>query len=161
VTRKVLFLCLLLIFLAPKLSHADDWSGIVIGIADGDTITVMHGKQPVKVRLYGIDCPEQGQAFAKRAKQFTSKMAYRKTAHVEGITTDRYSRIVGMVLVDGLNLNEELIRVGLAWVYTRYCDRPICQKWKRLESEAREAKRGLWRDTNPIPPWEFRRKKRK
>jgi endonuclease YncB( thermonuclease family) len=77
--RKVLLLCLLLIFLAPKLSHADDWSGIVIDIADGDTITVMQGKQPVKVRLYGIDCPEQGQNFTKRAKQFTSKMAYRKT----------------------------------------------------------------------------------
>jgi endonuclease YncB( thermonuclease family) len=87
-------------------------------------------------------------------------MAYRKTAHVEGITTDRYGRTVGMVLVDSLNLNEELIRVGLAWVYSRYCDRPVCERWKRLESEAREAKRMLWRDTNPIPPWEFRRKKR-
>jgi endonuclease YncB( thermonuclease family) len=66
-----------------------------------------------------------------------------------------------MVLVDSFNLNEELIRVGLAWVYSRYCDRPVCENWIGLESEAREAKRGLWRDTNPIPPWEFRRKKRR
>lgn len=80
---------------------------------------------------------------------------------MESITEDRYGRTVGIVFLDGLILNEELITVGLVWVYTRYCDRPICQKWKRLEFEAREGRMGLWSEPNPISPWEFRRERRK
>lgn len=136
------------------------WSGKVVGIADGDTITVLRDKVQVRIRLYGIDTPERGQAFGKRAKQFTSGIVFGENVRVESITEDRYGRTVGIVFLDGLILNEELIAVGLAWVYTRYCDRPICQNWKRLEFEVREAKMGLWSDPHAIPPWEFRRTKR-
>jgi endonuclease YncB( thermonuclease family) len=73
------------------------------------------------------------------------------------VTTDRYGRTVAFVRVGDALVNEELIRQGLAWVFTRYCDRPICQEWKALEEEARKARRGLWSMAKPIPPWEFRR----
>ena len=158
--RQVLlsFLPLILLVTSPCLSSA--FSGKVIRVADGDTITVLRDKEQVRIRLYGIDCPEKGQPYSKRAKNFTSKIVFGENVRVERITEDRYGLTVGMVFLGGLHLNEELIAVGLAWVYTRYCDRPICQKWKRLEFEAREAKMGLWAEPNPIPPWEFRRERR-
>jgi len=76
---------------------------------------------------------------------------------VDPITTDRYARTVAFVTVDDTVVNEELIRQGLARVFTRYCDRAICERWERLEDVAREARRGLWSMPNAIPPWEFRR----
>jgi len=162
VKRENNLLCLTVCFLVllPAISWA--WSGKVVGIADGDTITVLReGKQQVKIRLYGIDCPERGQAFSRKAKQFTSEMVFGKVVEVEPVDIDRYNRLVALVTVFKRLANEELINAGFAWVYTRYCDRPICERWKVLEYGAREARRGLWADPNPIPPWEFRRQERK
>ena len=160
--RKILSLTLFLIFLLifPCLTWA--WPGKVVGIADGDTIIVLReGKQQVKIRLYGIDCPERGQAFSRKAKQFISEMVFGKEVEVEPVDVDRYGRLVALVTISESLVNEELVNAGFAWVYTRYCDRPICERWKVLENEAREAKRGLWADPNPLPPWEFRRQERK
>ena len=160
--RKILLLSLLLSLLLtfPYLAWA--WSGMVVGVTDGDTIKVMgtHNKQ-VKIRLYGIDTPEKGQAFSKRAKQFTSGMVFGKVVEVGAITVDHYGRTVSLVYVEGKGVCDELIRAGLAWVYYLYCNLPICAEWKNLEAEAKEAKRGIWSEHNPIPPWEFRRKRRK
>ena len=150
---------LIMLVATPRLSWA--WSGKVIGIADGDTITVLRDKEQVRIRLYGIDCPERYQAFSKKAKQFTSGMVFGKVVEVEPVDIDRYGRTVALVAVFKRLVNEELVNAGFAWVYTRYCDRPICERWKVLEQEAREAKRGLWSDPDAIPPWEFRRENRK
>ena len=156
---KVFILGLVLILL-PSFSWA--WSGMVVGVSDGDTIKVMgaHNKQ-VNIRLYGIDTPERGQAFSKRARQFTSKLVYGKVVEVKVMDTDRYGRTVAMIYVDKTLLNEELVKAGLAWVYWKYCHHPICESWKNFQIGARMDKRGLWVDPNPIPPWEFRRKMRK
>ena len=163
VKKKVSFLSLVLTFLLTLPCLAWAWSGEVVGITDGDTITVLNSKtlKDVKIRLYGIDCPEGGQAFSKRARQFTSKMVYGKVVEVGAITVDHYGRTVSLVYVEGKGVCDELIRAGLAWVYYLYCNLPICTEWKNLEAEAKEAKRGLWSDPHAIPPWEFRRKKRK
>ena len=152
-----------LVFLLSLPVHTWAWSGEVVGITEGDTITVLNSKtlKDVKIRLYGIDCPEGGQAFSKRAKQFTSKMVFGKVVEVGAITVDHYGRTVSLVYVEGKGVCDELIRAGLAWVYYLYCNLPICAEWKNLEAEAKEAKRGLWSEHNPIPPWEFRRKKRR
>ena len=152
-----------LVFLLSLPVHTWAWSGEVVGITDGDTITVLNSKtlKDVKIRLYGIDCPEGGQAFSKRAKQFTSKMVFGKVVEVGAITVDHYGKTVSLVYVEGKGVCDELIRAGLAWVYYLYCNLPICAEWKNLEAEAKEAKRGLWSEHNPIPPWEFRRQKRK
>ena len=159
--KNLLRLCLLsILFISlPGLSLA--WSGKVIGVADGDTITVLRDKEQIRIRLYGIDCPERRQAFSRKAKQFTSKMVFGKVVEVEPVDIDRYGRLVALVTVFQRLVNEELIKAGFAWVYTRYCIMPICERWKVLENEAREAKRGLWVEPNPIPPWEFRRQERK
>ncbi|MFX0200221.1 MAG: thermonuclease family protein [Candidatus Hodarchaeota archaeon] len=119
----------------------------------------MRGGRAVKVRLHGIDCPEKKQAFGTNAKQFTSDMAFGKEVTVRIQTTDRYGRAVGVVVLpDGKNLNWELVGAGLAWWYRKYS--PDDRTLERLETEARAAKRGLWVDESPIPPWEWRRGKR-
>ena len=155
------FILGLVLILLPSFSWA--WSGEVVGITDGDTITVLHSKtlKDVKVRLYGIDCPERGQAFGTKAKKFTSEMVFGKVVEVHRMDTDRYGRTVALVSVDKQLLNKELVKAGLAWVYDRYCSEPICESWRNFQLRARMDKRGLWADSDRIPPWEFRRKKRK
>jgi micrococcal nuclease len=111
--------------------------------------------------LYGIDTPESKQAFGTGAKNFTYAMVYRKSVNVEPVATDRYGRTVGIVNVDKKCLNSELIRNGLAWVYDRYCKKDMCDKWQQLEEEARQSKKGLWLQDNPVEPWTYRRKRRK
>jgi endonuclease YncB( thermonuclease family) len=150
--RKTLFCFLLaLMLLMPTLTWA--WSGMVVGVTDGDTIKVMgsHNKQ-VKIRLYGIDTPERGQPFSKKAKQFTSKLVYGKVVEVEVMDTDRYGRTVAMIYADKILLNEKLLKAGLAWVYYQYCHEIICHAWADYQFAAKLDKRGLWRDPNPIPP---------
>ena len=137
------------------------WSGKVIGVADGDTITVLNDKHPVKIRLYGIDCPEKRQPFGKRAKQFTSDLVFGKEVDIEPIAIDRYGRTVAFVGVGNLSVNEELIKEGLAWVYVHYCKLPSCTEWQSLQLTAQTEKRGLWGDSGHIAPWEYRRQKRK
>ena len=132
------------------------WSGMVVGISDGDTITVLHNGKGEKIRLYGIDTPEKGQAFGKRAKQFTSGMVFGKTVEVETKDTDRYGRSVALIYIDGQSLNEALVKNGFAWVYRKYCKETFCEDWLNLEIVARYGKVGLWSEPNPIPPWEFR-----
>lgn len=108
-----------------------------------------------KVRLYGIDCPEKGQAFGNKAKQFTSKMVFGKEVKVKTHGCDRYGRILGDVFTpDGKSLNQELVRAGFAWWFRRYSDDA---NLKRLEAEAKANKRGLWADPHAMPPWEWRR----
>ncbi len=133
---------------------AADFTGRVVGVSDGDTITVLHNGKGERIRLHGIDCPEKRQAFGNRAKQFTSNLVFAKTVTVQGVDLDRYGRTVGMVLLpDGRSLNHELVSAGLAWMYRRYSND---QRLSDLEEEARVARRGLWADPHAVPPWEWR-----
>lgn len=148
----------LLILLCLAYAHpANAIIGKVIGITDGDTITVLENKTQYKIRLYGIDCPESRQGFGKRAKQFASSIAFGKTANVVKEDTDRYGRTVGIVYVGDICVNEEIIRNGFAWVYQKYCKKAFCQDWLELEELARNDKKGLWSHADPIPPWDFRK----
>ena len=133
------------------------WSGKVTSIQGGDIIRVRKGHGKVPVRLYGIDCPEKGQAFGKKAKQFTSDMVLGKVVEVVRVPGDRYGR--AFVAVGKRILNEELVKAGYAWVYLKYCEYPGCETWESLQMKARTDKLGLWADPNPIPPWEFRRQR--
>ena len=137
--------------------EAQLFSGRVVGVADGDTIDVLRNSRAVRIRLHGIDCPERGQAFGRQARQYTSKLAFRRTVGVHVRGTERYGRFVADVLLpDGSSLNRELIRAGLAWHYVRYStDRTLAS----LEWEARASRRGVWADARPVPPWEFRRER--
>jgi endonuclease YncB( thermonuclease family) len=150
----------ILIFLVlwPSLVGAEDFTGKVFGVADGDTLSVMHQGRAERIRLHGIDALEKGQLFTNRAKQFVSDLCYHKEVKVETKGQDRYQRtIADVILPDGRILNYEIVKAGLAWWFKRYA--PNDPTLEGLESQAREAKRGLWVLRDPVPPWEFRRNK--
>lgn len=132
----------------------DGVSGQVISVIDGDTLDILHEGKPLRIRLHGIDAPEKGQAYGNKARQFVQGMAASKLVTVQIFDTDKYGRSVGDVfLPDGSNLNREIVKAGYAWWFKKYSsDASI----GALEDEARSAGRGLWRDTNPQPPWEWR-----
>ena len=153
-----LLLPLLFVFLLPSLAFVD-FSGRVVGVADGDTITVLKDKTPVKVRLNGIDAPEKKQAFGARAKQFTSKSAFGKVVTIRERGRDKYGRTVAdVILPGGAVLNRELVKAGLAWHYVKYAPRD--EALRELEWEARLEKRGLWADKDPVPPWCYRKQQK-
>lgn len=149
---------LLTMLLAVPAWAAQVFEGKVVGISDGDTLTVLTDqKQQIKVRLYGVDCPETKQAYGTRARQFTSDKVFGKRVRVEVADTDRYGRTVGIVTAPGGSvLNSDLLAGGMGWLYTAYCKKPFCRDWKKLEEGARIAHKGLWADT-AVPPWEFRK----
>lgn len=138
--------------------------GKVVGVADGDTITVLGaGNRQTRVRLQGIDAPESGQAFGQVSKRNLSDLVFDRQVVVEYEKSDRYGRTLGKVVAFGRDVNLEQVKAGLAWHYKYYLDEQSPED-RRLyadaETEARSARRGLWADPGPIPPWDFRRGKR-
>jgi len=149
--KKLLFL---LIFLIPLTALPCSFDSKVIGVIDGDTITVIFKGHPQKIRIHQIDTPEKEQPFSNKAKQFVSNLIFGKSVNVEIEDIDKYGRIVGEVtLLNGRKLHEELLKAGMAWVYDRYAVDPNLYK---LQDKARKDKVGLWIDKNPIAPWEYR-----
>jgi endonuclease YncB( thermonuclease family) len=131
------------------------FTGQVVGVHDGDTITVLREGKAVTVRLYGVDAPEAQQDFGTVAKRFTSTVAFQQQVTVFVHDTDRYGRLVGEVLLPGgYSLNESLVRSGVAWWYQQYA--PKDTTLTAQQQDARAMKRGLWSDPHVIPPWEFR-----
>ncbi|HUX36836.1 MAG TPA: thermonuclease family protein [Rectinemataceae bacterium] len=131
--------------------------GKVVGVHDGDTITVLQAERQYKIRLDGIDAPELSQAYGQVSKRFASAFAFGKTARVEVHGVDRYGRYLGEVFVEGRSLNRELVKAGLAWQYLQYSKDPVLAK---LEREARTQRIGLWKDASPEAPWDFRKRKK-
>ncbi len=141
-------------------SYAAEFTGQVVGVVDGDTIDVLHNGKAERVRLYGIDCPEKKQAYGKKAKWFTSDLAFRKTVIVIVRGRDRYGRTIGeVILPNGKSLNRELVRAGYAWWYFKYAPRNFALKI--LQGVSRDSQIGLWADTEPVAPWEYRRSGKK
>ncbi len=134
-------------------------TGKVIKISDGDTITLLlKGNQQKKIRLAEVDCPENGQAFGKNARQFTSAQVFGKTVSFVETTTDRYGRSIAKVYYDdGKYLSRELIKAGMGWWYFSYSKDASLGK---LQETAQQKKIGLWQDSNAIAPWEYRKIKR-
>lgn len=129
--------------------------GRVIGISDGDTLTVLDAaKKTHKIRLAYIDAPESAQAFGQAAKRQLSNICFDRQAMVVVVDTDRYQRSVGLVACDGVNANRSMVEAGLAWVYRRYA--PVLTSWGAFEVDARRTRSGLWSDASPIAPWDYR-----
>ena len=135
----------------------------VVAVKDGDSIEVVRDvggrEELVKIRLSGIDAPERGQPWAKRAREALSERVFGKTVRINAVTTDHYGRTVGEVYADNACVGCELLRGGHVWVYRRYTKDPVLLG---LEAEARAAARGLWSlpASKQVPPWEWRRGKR-
>lgn len=145
---------LALVLLVTPLLWCETYIGKCVGVSDGDTISVMKAGRAVKIRLEGIDCPEMGQDFGTRAKQFTSGMVYGKDVEVKEYNRDIYRRTVARVYIGGQDVSLELVKAGLAWHFKKYSSDPVLAE---AEVEARRGKRGLWSMPNPVPPWEYRR----
>ena len=155
---KPLFL-LSLLFLSLSLFSAEI-IGKVVGVSDGDTITVLDNldKGKFRIRLDKIDAPEKKQAFGNKAKQFLSSLIFGKQVSIRYKAIDRYGRIIGLVYCDGAEINLVMVQNGYAWHYNSYDKTPV---YIQAEIQARRDKKGLWADPNPINPYQFRKSQKK
>lgn len=125
----------------------------VIGIADGDTMTLLVDRKPLKIRLSDIDAPEKKQAFGQRSKESLSDLCWGKDAAYRTQTVDRYGRTVARVTCGGVDANRVQVERGMAWVYSRYSKDAALPT---VQQTAKSSHKGLWVDAAPVPPWEFR-----
>ena len=154
----VLTLCSFLFLFSPSRAVAD-FSGLVVSVLDGDTLEVLHNDRPERIRLSGIDCPEKGQAYGTRAKQAASELVLGGEVTLQTYGKDKYGRtLADVLLLDGTNVNHALVEDGWCWWYRKYA--PGDMVLEGLEKDAREAKKGLWVDPAPIPPWVYRKARR-
>lgn len=157
---KTIFCIALLSLFSQSFASECKLRGKVIKVADGDTITVLDSKKKqYKVRLAGIDAPEKGQPFGKKAKKYLSALVYKKAVCVDWYKKDKYRRLVAKVLVNNTDINYKIINKGLAWHYKKYqkeqsvSDR---KKYSSAETDAKLAVIGLWSEPDAIPPWKWR-----
>jgi endonuclease YncB( thermonuclease family) len=169
---RAIVACVLLVL--GSVVRAESLFGRVVGVTDGDTVTVLDAaKAPHKVRLAGIDAPEKGQPFGERAKENLSRLVFGRDVRVDWRKTDRYGRVVGTVWIASpdsrcrgkpdcaktLDAGLAQLTVGLAWHYKKYANEQDPQQrgqYAFAEEEARAKRVGLWKDANPVPPWEWR-----
>lgn len=153
-------LCALLIAACTATQAGTVISGRVVGVADGDTLTLLDTNQQQHIiRLDGIDAPEKAQPFGHASKRHLSDLAFGRGAMAECSKVDRYKRKVCRITVGDADLCLEQLRAGLAWVFTRYAHELSAQRradYVDTEQTARTEQRGLWRDVEPMPPWEWR-----
>jgi micrococcal nuclease len=152
IQRMVILWCLLMVV---RDGLADDFTGEVIRVLDGDTIEVLHEKKPERIRLYGIDCPEKGQAFGQKAKQATSSLLFGKDVRIESHGRDKHRRTLGTVFDGDLNVNQKLVKEGWCW-----CLGSLCRKNRLLSNSnkrRRKLRKGYGQTPNPVPPWLYRR----
>lgn len=156
---RILFAYLITVFISFSAYSQNILNGKVVSVSDGDTFTMLiQGDRQVKVRLHGIDCPEKRQDFGTVAKEYTSGQVFGKIVQARVLKKDQYRRSVAIVILpNGKNLNQELLRAGMAWHYIKY-DKSA--EFALLEKQARINKIGLWKGKSPIPPWEFRKLRR-
>lgn len=136
---------------------------LVVGVTDGDTVKARCGEpgtyQVVNVRIGAIDAPEKAQAFGSRSRQHLVALCHLTQATIRQTDTDRYGRTVADVECRGQDVATEQVKAGMAWVYDRYA---TGYEWMyRFQDEAKTVRRGLWADSAPVPPWEWRASRRK
>ena len=153
-SRIFIFLCILV----TNSTYAENLTGKVISISDGDTVTIINDYQKTKIRLAEIDTPEKKQPYGKKARKALSDFILNKEVEVEVVTIDRYGRTVGKIFLDNRNINREMVKAGHAWVYVKYTkDKTLFE----LEKNAKENQLGLWAlpEEERIPPWQWRKNK--
>ncbi|MDH4318348.1 MAG: thermonuclease family protein [Desulfobulbaceae bacterium] len=127
-------------------------------VFDGDTIAVDCDGREFRVRLWGIDTPEKKQSFGQEATGYTGSLVLGKKLELEIKGSDRYGRSLAMVKANGQSVNEDIVAHGYAWVYRQYCnEEQICGRLMELEEQARKRGLGLWSDSHPVMPWQWRR----
>lgn len=151
---------IVLAVLSVSAAYGDTLTGRVVGITDGDTLTLLDATNTQhKIRLAGIDAPEKAQSFGQVCKQSLSDLAYDRTVQIGWNKLDRYGRVIGKVLVNGQDVNLEQIRRGCAWHYKQYQNEQSLEdrlSYARAEDSARAEKVGLWVEAGAVAPWEWR-----
>jgi len=157
----------LLVLSLPSHAAIRNVEGKVTRVDDGDIITVVaEGSSNLEVRLYGIDTPEirhgeePGQPYGDTAKQVLTRTILGKTVTLEIWDIDLDRRMLGIVYLDGRNVNKEMLLMGMAWASHLHISTPHTSEFFQAEQRARETKRGLWKDAHPVPPWKFRAEQR-
>jgi len=155
-TRQICAAAAIALVCAPAV--ADSMVCKVVGVSDGDTITALcQGHEKLKVRLAEIDAPEKAQPFGTKSKQSLSDLCFGKVAQIAEQGRDRYRRTIARVRCAGIDANAEQVRQGFAWVYDRYVTDSALY---RLQDTAQTERRGLWAESNPTPPWKWRKARR-
>ena len=158
------FLLLVATLLVTNPSVAATLPGRVVGIADGDTVTVLDASNTQwKIRLMGIDAPEKKQAFGNKSKEHLSDLVFNKQVMVEYSKKDKYGRTVGKIIVNGVDANLEQVKAGMAWHYKKYQNEQTIEDrslYAQTEENASAGKLGLWIDSEPTPPWDYRKARR-
>ncbi|ECK6787647.1 thermonuclease family protein [Salmonella enterica] len=155
--RYSIYIVPLLVILFSGSLCAAEIQGTVNRVLDGDTIEILHDNKPVRVRLANIDAPEKKQAFGRWSTNQLKGLVAAQPVTVTYTQTDRYGRIIGRVFTtNGIEANQFMVISGAAWVYERY---NTDDELPALQLEAQKMKRGLWADSQPLPPWEWRHNK--
>ncbi|MDD2464929.1 MAG: thermonuclease family protein [Desulfobulbus sp.] len=133
------------------------YSGKVVSIYDGDSITLFYKGKKLRISLYGIDAPELKQEHGAEARDFLDSFINNETVAVNPIGKLRKGRLTGTVLLGEDNINELMILNGQAWVDRQTCTEEFCTTWIKMEEAAKATKKGLWNNPEATPPWEFRK----
>ena len=142
------------LFCLNGLAYAAEFTGKVIAVLDGDTLLVMRGGHPVKVRLAEVDAPENAQPYGAASQKSLAEMVMGKQIQVASRAVDDYGRMVATVNIDELNVNYEQVRRGMAWEYSRFHSN---RELVALQREAQRAKRGLWAGAESVEPSQWRK----
>ncbi len=153
-----IFSTMLFLLLCSFAALAQTYTGKVISVKDGDTIEMLVNGRKIRIRLYGIDCPEKGQAFGDKAKQFTADLCFGKVVKAVQQDVDQWDRVVADIYLDGELLNLRIVEAGYAWHFKRYSNSKVLAE---AEKKARRERLGLWQDVHPEAPWEWRKEKNK
>lgn len=138
-----------------------DFAGKIVKVIDGDTIDVLtNAKQKIRVRLLDIDAPEKKQAYGNVSRKYLASLVAGKAVFIKKSKKDIYQRTLGTVFSNKININAKMVESGYAWAY-RYKGIANNQEMIRLETQAKQNKKGLWKDKNPIAPWDFRHRNKR
>lgn len=136
-------------------------SGTVVAVHDGDTITLKTNSEEKKIRLASIDAPELNQAYGAEARNMLKGLVLGKQVQVDFSKKDKYSRLVGKVILNSDDINLKQVQLGAAWVYREYLkEMPVKERTLYLEAEAQSkaAAAGLWKEADVVEPWIWRKK---
>jgi endonuclease YncB( thermonuclease family) len=133
-----------ILLLANSCSAPEPFTAECVAVIDGDTIAVRRNGEKLRIRLEGIDCPERGEPYSRRARNFTNSLAYGKVVELRPKEYDQYGRLVARVIVDGQDVSLALVQAGLARHYKRFSSDPVLAD---AERKAREERIGIWSRT--------------